>query len=204
MKKLSLTLLILASIIHVLNGQIEKPIKKGTILLGGSFSINFEKEETKYLATVSRPARTSKTDIKTFETDAYFGYFLSDQVTFGLKTDIIFEQYKYPRTSYIEKEVNNFFYAGPFLRYYTKFGLFAEGSASIAISKIGWTEFPDKSTGYELATGIGYSIFLTNSVAIEPMIKYRYQNDFKPNEQGVKHTHQEIWFSLGFQIYLNH
>jgi len=201
MKKLLIVSLLMGSIFQTSLGQIERPITKGNILTGGSLSINIDKNKNKDI----NPDVTYITDIKTFEADFILGYFLINHLAFGLKTDFYFSENKTTNSlnSSTWDYINNDFLIGPVIRYYTKPGIFLEGYTAIGFHHRDIKDDPVKWRNYSWSAGIGYSVFLTQSIAIEPVIKYRllHKNAYKI-EEGEEIL-KGLDFSIGFIIYLS-
>ncbi len=203
MKRILLAVVISSWVVNFSYGQIEKPITKGHMLLGGSLAIDFERMK-EYDQTLS-PQVIYYTDGVTFTTDLYCGYFILNQLALGVKTDITTSSIQEYSSVNEEKSKHSYHNVGigPFVRYYTKQGVFVEPFASLALWK---TSDPNASSSwknYSYGIGIGYSWFVNPSIAIEPQVKYVHQNQPQylatPNE--VKNDGINI--SIGFQIYLN-
>ena len=90
---------------------------------------------------------------------------------------------------------------GPFLRYYTKPGIFFEGSAGFGFLKTSQGSDEVKWTNYSWSAGFGYSIFLNKSIALEPIINYRFLHT-KLTDLGEDEKTNGLNFFIGFQIYL--
>jgi Autotransporter beta-domain len=123
------------------------------------------------------------------------GYFFSKNIVAGLGFEYLYDNIKYDNYSYY-KAVENDFSIVPFLRFYTKFGLFLHTEFDYGISKLsfygrtvpGPTGFIDPSEYYHFkiigfSAGIGYSIKLNDYLGIEPSIRYI---GGKYNENDVK------------------
>ncbi len=205
MKRIFLVILISGCVFNLSSGQIEKPITKGHFLTGGSLSTDFEKLREYDKSGGSSPQIIYYTDGVTFTTDLYCGYFILNQLALGVKTDITTSSMKEYSSVNEEKSKHSYHNTGfgPFVRYYTKQGIFVETFASLALWK---TSYPNASSSwknYSYGLGIGYSWFVNPSIAIEPKVKYVHQNQPQylatPNE--VKNDGINV--SIGFQIYLN-
>jgi hypothetical protein len=203
MKKILLLNLLFLSSLQLIFGQIEKPFKSGNFLTGGSLSFNIEKEKHYEPIIGSNPQQIYIIDRRRFETDLYFGYYVFNNFAIGLKTDLI-HQYE-NRYLNLQPDPNKYYYSnllfGPFIRYSTDFGIFIEGSASFGFlrfkSASGFTNFKNNS----FSLGAGYSIFVTNSVAIEPVIRYKYFHTPRSEDYVTELTTNGLSFAVGFQIY---
>ncbi len=123
------------------------------------------------------------------------GYFFSENIVAGLGIEYFYDNIKYDNYSYykaVEKDLS----IAPFLRFYTKFGLFFHAEFDYGISKLsfkgrplpGQTGFIELSEYYNFkiigfSAGIGYSIKLNEYIGIEPSIRYI---DGKFNENDAK------------------
>jgi hypothetical protein len=202
MKKLLLILLLILSSSDLISGQTGKPFSKTNLIIGGS--ISYYGEKVKGIGSSSiYPFPAFTKDIKEFETDLYFGYFIINHLALGLKTDILILR---------QKEVVNFngssskddhdaIYIGPFMRYATNPGFFFEVSYSLGKEKTK-TYYEYSWTNYSISTGIGYSIFVSKSVAIEPQVKYKYLYRPETDIVSFDEISNEFSFTIGFQIYL--
>jgi hypothetical protein len=202
MKKLTLMFLIIVGTFQIIFGQIEKPYSKGTIVSGGSFSANFDKDE---FVTNENPIITYVTKNNVFESDIYVGYFLLNQLSIGFISDITFTKQIYTNSQNPgsdELGTNNFL-IGPFLRYYSKLGLFCEGSISFGFLNYTPSSIDTKYTKLSLSAGIGYDLILSKSVAIEPMVKYRFIKFQGEQNVGHRTKNMGLSISVGFSIYLD-
>ena len=88
------------------------------------------------------------------------------------------------------------------IRYYTNKGFFLECAAGIGLLHYSLKTDPVKWKDYYWSSGIGYSLFLTESVALEPVIQYRHliKNAYKI-EEG-KNIIQNLNLSVGMKVYL--
>jgi hypothetical protein len=185
--------------------QSEKPFTKGHLLTGGSFSLSFARVKDFKPGINPLPDVTYSTKRNSIESGLSLGYFLYDQFVFGLRCEFLSS--KEITTSSLQQgtewEVSNSdILIGPVIRYYTNTGIFLEGSASISFLKEFFNGSDAKWTNYSWSTGIGYSILINQSIAIEPVIKYRFLNT-EVQEIDKHEKSGEISISICFQIYLN-
>jgi len=187
------------------NGQSEKPYFKGNILVGGSISLGYNKDNIFSPGTYPTPDQTTTTRTFNFGTDINAAYFFVNHFAAGLKTEVQLSKYnttyEYLSTSEDIKGSDNFFSCGPVVRYYTNPGLFTEIYYGIYNRKSIWNNNNWKEKYSLWSTSIGYCYFLLNNVAIEPQIKYStlYR---KWSEISDKETQHKIEFLIGLQIYL--
>lgn len=205
MKKILFTITILISIFQVSSGQNERPITKGYFLTGGSLSFDIDKTNDYEPVIGNNPEQINTIVTKTLETDLYLGYYIMNHMAIGIKTDILVYSRKHSfnlSTSSSEYKYNDLSF-GPFIRYSTNLGLFFEGSGAIGLLKSSNIDDITTWKNYSFSTGVGYSLFVSKTVAIEPEIKYRYLH--RPSYEGEEDNEisNKLSFEIGFQIYLN-
>lgn len=184
-------------------GQIEKPFTKGNILTGGSIKVSF-KQNKEYFSNINpTPDLTYVKDINNIEGGLSIGIFLIDRFAIGLKNEIMFSGYK--MENYISSNIvadNKYidFVVGPFIRYYTKPGIFIDCSTCIGLINDSRNKEILKSRNYTWNIGVGYCIFINNYISIEPILKYdnRIIKEIETTEY-VKSN--ELILSVGLQIY---
>jgi len=196
--------MLIASVTLIASGQNDKPITKGYLLTGGSVSFNIDKTNDYEPIIGTNPEQINTIVTKTLETDLYLGYFIMNHLAIGIKTDILVYSRKHSfnlSTSSSEYKYNDLSF-GPFIRYSTTLGLFFEGSGAIGLLNDRISD--DKTTwkNYSFSAGVGYSFFVSKSVAIEPAIKYKYLH--RPSYEGEEDNEisNKLSFDIGFQIYL--
>jgi len=197
MKNLNLTLVIILFLTINLEGQIEKPFTTGNLILGGSVRANGMKVE------ITDPSLV--TDIhyseKEFNSDMRVGIFVSNNIAAGVKANILLTRTKFESgsTSYF----NDLLFE-PFMRFYTPIGLFGEISYGFGNYKVGVSNATDnhelKINTWNL--GLGYSLFISKSVAIEPMIAYEGRKNIQ-NENQLIHKFKGVNAQIGVHFYLN-
>ncbi len=190
-----LLFLFLIFVIIPIKAQTEKPISKKYFLVGGSLGFNMNN-----LSGTNKDGSTYQNKTNTFNSDIYFGYFFINQLAIGINPDFEF-QWHWANNN-VKKTM--IFTLNSFLRYYFRFGLFGEGTIGIGFSK---EEFnSDLSRKREVSSwglGVGYSLFITNSIAIEPVLSYKSHKgtDLLSENKDVRDT-MGLYFHIGFQIYL--
>lgn len=133
------------------------------------------------------------------------GYFILNQFVIGFNTDIQITHNKISFTLISEelKLTNDRIFIGPFFRYYTKFGMFFEGGTAIAFNEHGWENDGNKWKEYCFDTGIGYNIFISKLVALEPQLKYKFYNISDKVIEDNKEIINGLHLSVGLQFYFN-
>jgi hypothetical protein len=170
-------------------GQIDKPIKKGNIILGGNGSIS----NLKY----------RETDYKLFS--AYVNptcnYFLMDNLATGLTASISYDNLN---------DVKSTTYGiGPNIKYYFNNGILLRAESLISMS----TGNSSTTKTFFVKSGMGYAIFINSKVSIEPALLY-YHSSLKSTihekELGgfiipaVDYSAKQdtFIFEIGFNIFL--
>ena len=109
------------------------------------------------------------------------GYYVIDDLAVGLDLDFVSLSYN--------GNSNSTFYLSPFVRYYIADPFFAQVSLGLELEEGGGSLF---------SVGVGYSWFLNNAVAIEPMLFLDlYGND------GDANDYTEFGLLVNLQIFLN-
>lgn len=180
-------------------GQIEKPVTKGHLLIGGDFTFSIDNYEDEQFG------QTQKKDQYRFYLDLSVGYFVFDQCAFGLKVGFVRYREKIYEPDLVEIGINNQIQLKPFLRYYMPFGMFAEADIGYRFGTSGYIKNEDLTTDsktFTWSTGLGYNLLITKNVAIEPKILYQRSTrnvggDLLEINTGGFHL------LIGFQIYLD-
>ena|SRR5688572_15241484 len=110
------------------------------------------------------------------------GYFIADDLAIGLGLNV---------TS-ISSDGESFtdFGLGPFVRFYFADAIFAQAGVNLGLGDSEFTEFQ---------VGVGYSWFLNDGVAIEPMLFYNSHS-----EDGDTFDASTFGLSIGVQAFANH
>jgi len=198
-------ILIVSCFIQVSFGQIEKPFNKGNMLTGGSLALSFDNIKNFKPGINPLPDVTYSTKSTAMESNLSFGYFILNQFAIGLNSEVLLSREVTTCDLFSDigwDAINTDFLIGPIMRFYTKPGIFIEGSADFNILKSISNNDELKWIKYSVSTGIGYSILVNKSIAIEPVIKYRFVNTDIP-EIDENEKLGEFNVSVGLQIYLN-
>ena len=86
------------------------------------------------------------------------GYYIADDLAIGLNLNVT------SLSPLGDGESTTDFGLGPFVRFYFADAIFAQAGVNLGLGDVEFTEFQ---------VGVGYSWFVDNSVAIEPMLFYR-------------------------------
>ena len=194
-RKIVLFLFLLIFVIIPIKAQTEKPISKKHFLVGGALGFNMNN-----LSVTNKDGSTYQNKTNTFNSDIYFGYFFINQLAIGIYPDFEFQWYW--NNNNVEKTM--IFTLNSFLRYYFRFGLFGEGTIGIGTSK-SWdnANLWRKREVFSWGLGVGYSLFITNNIAIEPVLSYKShkRTDLLSQYKDVRDT-MGLYLHIGFQIYL--
>ena len=177
--------------------QIEKPITKKHLLVGGSFGFYMNNSSD----TDPDGNKIFGGKIRAIETDLYCGYFLLNRFAIGIKPD--FEvKWEELEPNYSKTETLTFI-LNSFLRYYLRFGLFGEGTIGIGTLN-SWhnANLWRKREVLSWSLGVGYSIFITNRFAIEPVLSYKNLRETEMVHEKDFRISEGFNFRIGFQIYL--
>ena len=145
-------------------------VGQGVWMLGGS--AGFQSESLK--------------DVDGSETTLFLnpnvGYFIADDLAIGLNLGF---------TSISSDAFDaSYFSLGPFVRFYFADAIFAQAGVNLGLGDDEFTEFQ---------VGVGYSWFLSDGVAIEPMLFYRSHGVDDP---GIDSS--VFGLSIGVQAFVNH
>jgi len=186
-------------------GQEVQQFTKSHLILGGSVAFDYEKSVERDASLIVTHPTTYYTSQWTFAPAVYAGYFVADHLALGLKTDLRFDASRGWSSVFPTKSKSNYtsLDLGPFIRYYIKSGLFAEAFGSIDLIHSGYESSSDRLKIFTEGAGIGYTLFLTPSVALEPEIKYMHMSRPSTDAYPVRESKNGLYISAGFQIFLN-
>ncbi len=183
--------------------------KDYNFLLGGGIGYRFSDDNT----GLTKSSFIQKQE-HLLQLNPTLGYFFSKNIVVGLGFEYIYDNIKYDYYSY-DKVVENDFSIAPFLRFYTKFGLFFHAEFDYGISKLsfkgrpfaGQTGFIDLSEYYNFkiigfSAGIGYSIKLNEYLGIEPSIRY-IGGKFNENDAKNDFSRKGLLMNIGMVYFLN-
>ena len=193
MKKF-IILLVVSLCTQIIFSQQNDHLKKNMILTGGTFSLDLQKNNYP-------DAPAYRTNSAKFESDFYLGYYFINHLALGVKTNISSYNEKLFLETDVYKSKYSIIAAGPFVRYSTDFKIFFETEAEFGLTKHVYT-IETKRKDFSYSAGLGYSFFLSNSVAFEPQIKYKYYHVPSKNSMDEQ-IRNGLNFSFGLQIYLD-
>lgn len=162
--------------------QIDKPILKGNILLGGSADLEYQS--------------TTNINDMAFLLQPEVGYFFVDHLAVGVTPLIQLNHSSSPSVS-----SNSFALGiGPFVRYYFNNGLFLHLSADYSGVTFKETNFPNQTgSNYQIEPAIGYAFFINQKVSLDFKLGYMYN----ASDQNGTHGYNNILsLAVGLQIFL--
>jgi outer membrane protein len=188
------------------NCQIDKPIKKGNIILGGGVGFSYSKESGNY-KVIDNNGQSFYQNIDqksiSFSFGPSFGYFLIDGLAVGLSPS-----FSYSNQEFSSYTFNNYsFGIAPYAKYYFNNGIFIHLKADYYHSVSKQKGF-DNKTNYNYLTinpGIGYAFFINSKVSIEPSLEYSFMKNKEKSDNMLvdsENKTNKLFFSLGFQIFL--
>jgi hypothetical protein len=175
--------------------QIEKPIKKGNIILGGTGSVYSAKN------TLSG-AGQSVTKVFTININPTFNYFVIDNLALGATLDL----------GYLNNNSNKGTEIGfgPNVKYYFNNGILLRSEVAYSTSASDGLRIH----GLNLKAGIGYALFINSKISIEPSLLYNASNEkqtflerelmpgFTQPEYKMDQKYRSILFEIGFHFFL--
>jgi hypothetical protein len=234
MKTLIKFIFILVILFSSIDGysQIDKPITKGNIILGGSvgFSCNpgSSNSNNDYDDSNQNYHYNSKHNYLSFSLSPSFSYFVADGLVIGLSPSFSYSHQKYTykyfypasgqENRYEYKYTNYAIGLDPIIKYYFKNCIFIElitglsqrwGNSFQRYIDNSVQDYKDKntSTWIEIGLGFGYAIFITPKISIEPGLYYIYNIDID-KQTGADFTYKNnsqshnISLSAGFHFFL--
>lgn len=200
-----LVIVILTVLIQPVIAQDSKPISKGNFMLGGNISYNSKEKES------------WETSQGVFQ--ANVGYFTRDNLAVGILISYQYSEAKNSISDYIYYNTitprlfsSKAFYVSPFLRYISNKGIFVQIQTGYGINKQkSKIDSPNINHNRSIITdtftanlfnvkpSIGYSLFLSQKVAVEFALFYDYQKIKSKKVSSVAKTHGA---NIGFQVYL--
>jgi outer membrane protein len=176
-------------------------LQKGSVLVGGSMAINFGNTKYEY------SSQTSKSKLSSFQFTPEVGFFAGNGFALGISLDYNTETQKSDQDNSSNKVTSTDYLAGPFIRLYTKGGLFFMGNYSFGKSitkyKYSGGSESDENNVSKWKLGIGYAAFLNDHVALEPSLSYQgFSLKEDENDSDLTYSTGQVVIGLGFSIYL--
>jgi hypothetical protein len=210
--KFTLVLIIIFYSVDVYS-QIEKPIKKGNITLGGDFNFNFSNNgsDTKYTNPLIG-SYNHKSKVISLSLSPVFGYFILDGLILGLSPSF---SYKYDKSISTYSSLNETWESkghsysiglSAFVKYYFKSCIFIglESGYTHLFNKNN-IELLNNNTnnGFSVSPNFGYAIFINPKVSIEPSLNYQYNLNSSKSSTFEQDSFDNYFFlSVGFHCFL--
>ena len=185
--------------------------QKGRLLTGGDAGFSFQKEKLKSTNSSGTTSLTiTEGNLYTAGFSPRVGYFFTDHIVAGLEFNIESSWFNPQDESQGISFSNTSAVVGPFVRYYTDFGLFGLakigfGQSTNVIESNGFiTDQRDETNITLWSLGGGYAFRLNDHVALEPTLAYTNIRT-KDNEDAdveVKNIGSGLAFSIGLSIFL--
>ncbi len=200
MKKVIIILAALVVLVYsksLAQSEYHPALQKGSVLVGGSMAINLGNASYEY------SSQTNKAKLKSFQFTPEVGFFVGNGLALGLSLDFNTETHKDDQNS---KTSSTQYLAGPFIRLYTKGGLFFLGNYSFGKSMVkysysgGSNESEENTSKWKL--GLGYAAFLNEHVALEPSLYYQGYTLKDDDNSGITYRTGQVVIGLGLSIYL--
>ena len=197
LQKFSLLILLLTFVFPVM----AQP-EKGSFMIGGSGGFSYKKEE--FLpANQSNYQEISTT--QTFNLGPSIGYFINDNLVAGLSFTFLRERVDQSQLSG-NKSLNKQFTVGPIIKYYFKNGLFASLEAGIGPSNLTISNQLEaielKWTAVSGRVGIGYAVFLSKYIALEPLVSFQHNAVRGRGGSDWEFSDSNISVGLGLNVFV--
>ncbi len=172
--------------------------EKGSMLFNGSLSAYAGKQKLKNSGT------TSETKISSFSLSPTFQYFVIDNLAVGGMLRYSSQTSKSGDFKSIDSQLT----IGPVARYYFYDAFFAQGylgfGNNVDKSKSGGSTFKTTDKVIETVIAAGYSIRITETVLLDPMIGYWFKSiNIDDSDGDYKQNTGQICIQIGFSILIN-
>lgn len=174
--KILVTLITLVTMVQLVSAQ---TVNSGAWMLGGNVGFNSIKSDGDDASETY------------FNISPNVGYFIMDNLAVGARLSLFSQSY--------DGETESEFGIGPWARFYIVNGLFAQ--AGIDFGTAGFDVFSlltDEGSS-TLNLGVGYSWFLSPSVAIEPTLQYSI---YSAADDALFGDYTRFGFNIGVQAFL--
>lgn len=198
MKKIGTVIILFIGIFsNTIQCQTFERFSKGTVYTGGS--VSFKSEEFEDINSL----HSYKHYYNTLDSEISIGYLIWDKFSLGANLVYYYESQAFDTRSNPDKNVTKDLLLGPVIKYYSKYNLFAFASFAYGISKYGYDDSLVEWRTTLWNAGIGYSLMLNKTVAVEPQIMYRVIE--KKDQALIEGTEifKSFIFSIGFQFYFH-
>jgi len=195
MKKILLLSVLITILFLNALGQIEKPISKGSLWVGGALDFSTDKSNH----VTSDGQITVKRETTIFEGTIDFGYFMFNKFSTGIEIKYFIKRIDYGQSITTSDEL----IIGPAFRYYTKIGVFAKGALGLGYYYTGAKVDPVKFRDFLWDIGFGYSLFLNKNIALETFVSYYELRQTAIKIAESDNEHRGLNITLGFKFYFS-
>jgi len=188
----------LAAVLVLSAFTLQAQVGQGKFLAGGSFSLDFGTERNTFQN--NNTTVTTERSYREIIFNPRIGYFLTENLALGLGFDISSRS-----SERANGNVENDFTStgvGVFARYYFPANIFGEGYIGYLSQRAGAGNGQENYTGLGYSVGVGYAYFLSNSVALEPMVKFAGYSTSWTEDERFKRSRAGVIFGIGLQVYL--
>jgi hypothetical protein len=169
-------------------------ILKGTHMLGGSLSTSFKG----FSSDQGSQKNIDKGTVFRINLDGRYGYFVMEDFVVGVKANL--RHFNYNTEGPGQGEEETVLLLGPLLRKYFHTGIFTELGVGFGLDNI---TNGRQSDLFQADLGLGYTYFLNNMIAIEPMVLLQYSKQkFGGSTENIDRSEYGPEFRLGIQAFL--
>ena len=154
-------------------------VKHGSLLIGGTLNASAYKTTRELKLPIGRDEGTNiLASIRTKN-----GYFIDHDFAVGVAVTLEHESLTTKVTEGEDKKfrVTRLLF-GPFTRYYLDNGVFGELSLEVGLLNFSNGQ---KSNLFQGGVGVGYAHFINEKIALEPILSFRYFNEWKGDKSNV-------------------
>jgi len=194
--------------------QIEKPITKGNITLGGDIDVDFGFQNSSYTIDLIDGIFEVEDKNLGISINPTFGYFIYNGLVLGISPWYGYYYSENITTNNVFGELDdnsyhsNYIGINVFVKYYFKNSVFIglESGYAYEISKISTLEDIYKSSTFALSPSVGYAIFINSKISIEPSFNYKFSKSYliSPQEEAESDEapRHNFFISVGFHLFL--
>ena len=181
MKTFWKTTLVVTTLLSFNYGLSAQTVGEGAWMIGGSAGFN----------SIKYADDDNSTTL--FNLSPNLGYFIIDDLAIGLRASLYSESY--------DGDSESQFGIGPWARFYVVNNLFAQGGIDFGPSQFDLFSWFSGEGSTNIHLGVGYSWFLNNSVAIEPILLF---NSFTGDEDLEEGDYTRFGLNISVQAFLHH
>ncbi len=191
--KIIVSIILILLIFNIRNfAQYRPSFQKGALLIGADPAVGFGTGNSEY----------RHYDIKSFSLTPKVAFFIVDGLALGIVADLTSTDYM----EYYSNETYTEFTIGPVMRYYVpEWPLFFHFDLTFGKMIEEFYAVSGKNTNVrKLKVGLGYALFLSRSIAIEPGLYYQNANHKTKSDLGsLELPINEFVVAVGLTVFLN-